>query len=125
MKSPLRLLLCTAALAAGAGILSAEDTPAPAVAASEDGEAKTITRIAFSDPAKPGTVRVSIPWADIKVTGSDAKDVTVQSTLTEKNRQARTEDGLRRLDEEVSFEVTEKDNVVTVALAGSGRTRQI
>ncbi len=78
----------------------------------------TTASVRFSQPGKAGTFRATIPWAEIRVTGGDVAEVTVRSSINEKNKSKRTKDGLRRLDEEVSFELSEKDNVVTLALAG-------
>jgi len=75
----------------------------------------------FSDTAKPGTLRVDLPNADIRITGHDTAEVVVASDLAEKGRGAVDADGFRRLDDEVTFEVTEKNNVITVTLTGPDR----
>ncbi len=81
-------------------------------------EEMTTASVKFSNPAKPGTLKAVIPWAEVRVAGGDVAEVTVRSSLSEKNKSRRTKDGLRRIDEEVSFELVEKDNVVTLSLAG-------
>ena len=78
----------------------------------------SVSRVKFSDPAKPGVLKLVLPWADIKVRGTDGDEVVVHSSLGEKGRQESRPDGLRRLDDEVTFEVVEKNNVVTVGVSG-------
>jgi hypothetical protein len=110
MKSHLSTLFrCGAALAALAFVTAA--------ARAEDGDATT-TRLTFSDTTKPGTLKASLPWADVHVTGIDGDEVIVTSSLGEKGKEEARPDGLRRLDEEVSFELTERDNVATLRIAG-------
>lgn len=76
------------------------------------------TNVRLSAPGKPATLRLDMPWADIRITGVDGDTITVESTLTQKNAKVDRPGGLRRLDDEVSFELTEKDNVVTLTLGG-------
>jgi Toastrack DUF4097 len=83
--------------------------------ADEDGASASVK---LSAPDKPATLRVDVPWADIRIVGVDGDTVTVNSTLAKKGKKEARPDGLRRLDDEVSFELTEKDNVVTLHLAG-------
>ncbi|MDI1248685.1 MAG: DUF4097 family beta strand repeat-containing protein [Lacunisphaera sp.] len=78
----------------------------------------TSATVKLSDPAKPATLTLDMPWADIRIVGVDGDTVTVESTLTQKNAKPTRPGGLRRLDDEVSFELTENDNVVTLRLAG-------
>lgn len=89
---------------------------APLARAAED-EGSTVT-VKLSAPDKPSTLTLDMPWADIRITGVDGDIVTVESTLRQKNAKPTRPGGLRRLDDEVSFELTEKDNVVTLRLAG-------
>lgn len=107
MKAQLRLLFLLAAAAAAA---------APGRAQSDDDA--TTASVRFSAADQPGTLRIDVPWGDLKITGADVAEVTVRSSLNEKNKSKRTKDGLRRLDEEVSFELVEKNNVVTLSVAG-------
>lgn len=87
------------------------------LARADDDEGSTAT-VKLSAPGKPATLSLDMPWADIHITGVDGDTVTVESTLAQKNAKADRPGGLRRLDDEVSFELTEKDNVVTLRLAG-------
>jgi len=82
-----------------------------------EAEGSTAT-VKLSAPGKPATLSLDMPWADIRITGVDGDAVTVESTLTPKNSKPARPGGLRRLDDEVSFELTEKDNVITLRLAG-------
>lgn len=83
-----------------------------------EGENLTISRIKFSDATKPGTLKASLPWADIHVTGADGDEIVVTSTLDQAGKEEPRPDGLRRLDEEVAFELTEKANVATLQIVG-------
>ena len=83
--------------------------------ADEDGSTATVK---LSAPGKPSTLRIDMPWADIHIAGVDGDTVTVESTLAQKGAKPARPGGLRRLDDEVSFEITEHDNVVSLRLAG-------
>jgi hypothetical protein len=89
---------------------------APLARAAED--EGTSATVKLSAPGKPACLVVDMPWADIRITGTDGDTITVQSSLTQKKRQPAKPGTLRRLDSEVSFELTEKDNTVVLALAG-------
>ncbi|HLP24064.1 MAG TPA: hypothetical protein VK477_00200, partial [Acidobacteriota bacterium] len=112
MKTHLRSLLrfgaACAALAISAAALQAAD---------ESSEQNTI-RSKFSDPSKPGTLKVSLPWAEVHVTGTDGNEIVVTSTLEQKGKKEVDQDGFRRLDEDVSFEVVEKNNTATIVMSG-------
>ena len=82
-----------------------------------DDERSTAT-VKLSAPGKPATLRIDMPWADIHIVGVDGDTVTVVSTLAEKNSKPARPGGLRRLDDEVSFELSEHENVVSLRLAG-------
>ena len=74
------------------------------------------THLKFSDPAKPGTLKFTVPWADVKIVGSDGPDVVIQSSLGKKRGADEVDDeGFRRLDEGASFEAAESGNVITVS----------
>ncbi len=106
-KIPQLLLRCT--LLAGLAAI-------PLVRADES-EGSTAT-VKLSAPGKPATLSLDVPWADIRITGVDGDTVTVESTLTQKNAKPSRPGGLRRLDDEVSFELIEQGNTVTLRLAG-------
>lgn len=74
------------------------------------------TRLKFSDPAKPGTLKFSVPWADVKIVGGEGPDVVIQSSLEKKRGADEVDDeGFRRLDEGASFEAAESGNVITIS----------
>ncbi|MBS0631650.1 MAG: DUF4097 family beta strand repeat protein [Verrucomicrobia bacterium] len=74
--------------------------------------------IKFSDPAKPGTLKVTLTNGDIHITGTDAAEVTVKTDLKPESPEQRP-DGLRVLTSSSSYSLTEKNNVVTLTY-GSG-----
>ncbi len=113
MNSPSRTLFRPLALLAVLALA------VPALRAADDeGEGATV-RAKFSDPGKPGTLRLSIPWAEAHVTGTDGNEIVVTSSLDEKNRQRETDhEGFRRLDEDLTFELVEKNNVAVISVAG-------
>jgi hypothetical protein len=82
------------------------------------GDEGSTAAVKLSSPGKPATLRIDMPWADIRLTGVDGDTVTVESTIDQKGAKENRSDGLRRLDDEVSFELTEHDNVVSLRLAG-------
>src|SRR5476651_1399682 len=71
----------------------------------------------FSDPAKPGTLKITVSHGDIRIRGTDAAEVTVKSDAKPITSTPR-KDGLRVLTASSSFTLTEKDNV---ALLDYGR----
>ncbi len=97
-------------------VLLASLAAAPLARAAED-EGSTAA-VKLSAPDKPAVLNLDVPWADIRITGVDGDSVTVESTLNQRNSKPARPGALRRLDNEVSFELTEKDNVVTLSLAG-------
>ncbi len=97
------------------------DVEAPAVEIDTDSERKTLSpaRLKFSDPAKPGKLRLRVRWGDITVTGANTQAVTIVSNIKSKQQaQAKNSSGLRRLDSETTYTATEKDNVITIELGG-------
>ena len=72
--------------------------------------------IKFSDPTKPGTVKVNLGRGELEVQGADTTEVTVRSeakAITSRPRK----DGLRVLSAAASYSLQEKDNVVTLDAA--------
>ncbi len=74
--------------------------------------------VKLSAPDKPATLRINLPWADIHLTGVDGDAVTVESTVAAHGTQDNHDTGLRRLDEESNFMLSEHDNLVSLTLAG-------
>ncbi len=87
----------------------------------DDEAGRTTARVQFSDPAKPGTLKLSLPWAEARITATDGKEVIVTSTLDQKGHKEVDSEGFRRIDEDVTFELVEKDNVALVTIAGENR----
>jgi len=111
MKALPRPLLFSLLLAATAAV-----TPGFGRDDHDDG---ATTRVKFSDPAKPGTLKLSLPWAEARVTAIDGNEVIVSSSLDEKTRRGEVDhEGFRRLDDDLTFELTEKNNVATITIAG-------
>jgi hypothetical protein len=90
-----------------------------AFAATAAGADDSSTTVKFSDPAKPGTVKVILGRGDLRVQGTDTTEVTVKSDARSQSKTAR-KDGLRVLSSASSFALSEKDNVVTLDAAGDG-----
>ncbi len=92
----------------------------PAASAGNDDEEHegSTARVQFSDPAKPGTLKLSLPCAEARITATDGHEVVVTSTLDQKGRNEVDHEGFRRLDEDVTFELVEKDNIATITIAG-------
>lgn len=85
----------------------------------DENSKSTVARVKFSDPSKPGTLKFSLPWAEVRIVGTDGDEVVVSSTLDRKKEKGEVDaDGFRRLDEDVSFELTEKDNIVGLSVVG-------
>ena len=124
MKTKLRFYICLFCLAAAAPLMRAAVTPAPAAAppapVDDEGTALSPTSLKFSDPAKPGKIKLRVMWGDVTITGADALEVTIVSNIKNKNATEKRADGLRRLDSEVTYTATEKDNVITIDLTGDG-----
>jgi hypothetical protein len=80
-------------------------------------EEGTTANVKLSAPGKPATLQINMPWADIHIAGADGDTVTVVSSIDQKGKETRS-DGLRRLDDQVSFELVEHDNTVTLRIAG-------
>lgn len=99
-------------------LLAAAALLAPAARAQDDDSEGSTARVKFSDPAKPGTLRLALPWAEARITGTDGQEVIVTSSLDQKGKAEVDDEGFRRLDQEVTFELVEKDNVALITVAG-------
>jgi hypothetical protein len=85
-------------------------------ARADEAEAATIK---FSDPAKPGTLKVNLTHGDIHIRGSDAAEVTVTTDL-KPEAPALRKDGLRVLTSSSSYSLTEKNNTVSLSYGSEG-----
>jgi hypothetical protein len=116
MKALPRHLFLSLFLAATAALSPAFGRDGPRDHEDHDG---STARVKFSDQTKPGTLKLSLPWAEARVTAIDGDEVIVSSSLDEKSRRNEVDDeGFRRLDEDLTFELVEKNNVATIVIAG-------
>lgn len=115
IRTGLHLLISVIGVMATAAVLSGAD---PASPAGDENTSASPTSLKFSDPAKPGKIKLRVMWGDVAVTGADTPEVTIQSNIKNKNAPERRPDGLRRLDTEVTYRASEKDNVITIELGG-------
>lgn len=83
--------------------------PAATVARASDSPDKNT--IKFSDPSKPGTLRITIAMGDIRIRGAETAEVAVSTEMPAATDHPRS-DGLRVLSESSSYSLTEKDNVI-------------
>lgn len=75
--------------------------------------------IKFSNPAKPGTLKIQLSRGALRINGADVADLTVKSDATPVARAPR-KDGLRVLTASSGFTLVEKDNVVTLDTSAEG-----
>ncbi len=80
-------------------------------ARADEAESSTIK---FSDPSKPGTIKLTVTNGSLHIRGADAPNVTVRTELKPEQPSQR-KDGLRVLTSSSSYSLTEKDNVVTLS----------
>jgi hypothetical protein len=99
-------------------VLTAAALLTPAVRAQTEEVSGSTARVKFSDPAKPGTLRLTIPWAEARITGTDGDEIVVVSSLDQKGGSEVDDEGFRRLDDQTTFELIEKDNVAVVSITG-------
>jgi len=83
------------------------------------GAEETPSILAFSDPAKPGTLKIQVGRGDLRIQGTDTTEVMVKSEAKAATKAPR-KDGLRVLTAASSFSLTEKDNVITLDALGDG-----
>jgi DUF4097 and DUF4098 domain-containing protein YvlB len=88
--------------------------------AQQAGDAITVP---FSDPARIGSVRVSIHTGGIVVKGGNRRDVLVTSRGEDGRRQSAPPAGLKRLTQAVGLSIAEENNQISIGT--SGRTREI
>lgn len=74
---------------------------------------ETTTSIKFSDPSKPGTLKISLGRGDLVVQGVEAPEVNIRTNARASGSTVR-KDGLRVISSAASFGLSEKDNVVTI-----------
>ncbi len=126
MKTTLGSLLLVISFAACAAaqpsdLRSPEPPPLlPQLPQAGDNGAQRIT-MPFSDPAKPGTVEVSLVNGSLTIKGSNRKDVQIEGRATSgrPTRGRRVQDeppppGLRRLTQNSAFSVEEDRNTISI-----------
>jgi len=69
--------------------------------------------IAFSDPGKPGTLKIRLFHGDVRIQGADVKEISVRSDANARQPTPR-KDGMRILSDTPGYELTEKDNVAVL-----------
>lgn len=74
--------------------------------------------VKFSDPSKPGTLKVVLARGEIQIHGADAPEVVVKSEAQPQRHPRK--DGLRVLTESATYSLSEKDNVVTLDAGADG-----
>ena len=81
--------------------------------------AESTSTIKFSDPSKPGTLKIQLARGGLRVRGADTDEVSVKSEAKPASKTPR-KDGLRVLTASSSFALLEKDNVVTLDAVSDG-----
>lgn len=76
-------------------------------------EQPTNAAIKFTDPEKPGTLKIRVGRGDVRITGSNVAEISV-TTKSQPNDAKPRKDGLRVLGASAGFSLSEKDNVVTL-----------
>jgi hypothetical protein len=71
------------------------------------------TTVKFSDPSKPGTVKIAVARGEIRVQGADTKEVLIKADAPARPKTAR-KDGLRVLTESATYSLNEKNNVISI-----------
>ena len=79
------------------------------------------SQISFSDPAKPGTLKIRVWHGEVNVHGGDVKEITVKSDSQDASPTPR-KDGLRVLSASAGFVLSEKNNVATLEYGADGWT---
>ncbi len=108
----LALGLASARLGAADSMASAGPA-APGTKANNPDEKDTST-IKFSDPTKPGTLRLTVANGDIRIHGADTPEISIRTELKAETSAPRP-DGLRVLTSSSTYSLNEKNNVVTLS----------
>lgn len=95
--------------AIAAALLLATAFAVPAAHAADDAS----STIKFSDPAKPGALKIRANMGDFRIRGADVPEISVKTSVTAEAAKPRA-DGLRVLTATASYRLAEKNNVVTL-----------
>ena len=79
------------------------------------------SQIAFSDPSKPGTLRIHVWHGEVSVHGADVNEISVKSECSPVDPTPR-KDGMRVLSASAGFSLTEKGNVALLEYGADGWT---
>lgn len=113
-----RLLVTTCVLASAFSactVLRGQETPTP----------PDKVTVAFSDPSRPGRLRVQLVQGGVTVRAYDGKDVTIEARVRDERsrRTDRTREGLRRLvNTATGLQVEEDNNDMRVSTQSFSRT---
>lgn len=83
-------------------------------AATATAQEETTATVRFSDPSRPGTLKLNLMLADIRVVGADTREITVRADAPLDNGGKPRTDGLRSLGGGTAYRIVEKDNTVTI-----------
>jgi len=99
-------------------LLAATLALAPACLAHDESAPSTI---AFSDPTKPGTLKIRVWHGDVTIHGADVKEISVRSDSEDEAPTSR-KDGMRVLSASSSYTLNEKGNVAVLEYGSDGWT---
>jgi hypothetical protein len=77
------------------------------------------SQIAFSDPSKPGTLKISVWQGAVRIHGADVREVSVKTATTADTPTPRA-DGMRVLSATSSYRLSENGNVVSLEYGTDG-----
>jgi hypothetical protein len=80
---------------------------------------ESVGHIAFSDPSKPGTLRIRVWQGAVVVHGADVKDITVKTDSSAPESRPR-DDGMRVLSASSTYRLSEDKNVAILEYGGEG-----
>jgi DUF4097 and DUF4098 domain-containing protein YvlB len=99
---------------------------AAAMLAALPARAQDRVTVNFTDPSKPGLLRVNTVNGSISVKTHAGTDVILEGKSLDRGRQAQTRDGLRRIDSNnAGLTIEEENNVMTVSSRGSSNSGNI
>jgi len=92
----------------------------PAVAPAQAQDTVTVN---FSDPSRPGLLKITLLNGGIRVTGHSGKEVIIDGSSGSRPRGPRPPAGLRRIDTDVNaLSIEEENNVITVTSRNFGNS---
>lgn len=85
-----------------------------ATAATASARDDSLTTLKFSDPSKPGTLKIDLMLGDVRIVGTDTNEITVRADAPIDDGGKKRKDGLRSIGGGGAYRIVEKDNVVTI-----------